>query len=170
MSKVYLLLGSNLGDRKFFLEKAITLIDSEVGSISKVSSIYESEPWGFSSKKLFLNQVVIVNTDYQPLKTLRILQKIEKKLGRELNSQSYQNRTIDIDILFYDDIRMKSKALIIPHPRLHLRAFAMIPLIEIAKDYLHPAFGKSLESLSSIYSDNSWVKVTEYAKSPIVSS
>ncbi len=166
MSQVYLLLGSNLGNRKIILGKAIELINSQIGSVIEVSSIYESEPWGFISNKRFLNQVIIVETTYQPLETLNKLQQIEKGLGRKLNSPAYQNRFIDIDILFFDDIQMESKELTIPHPRLHLRDFTMVPLIEIAADYIHPVFALSLNMLSLQNHDNNSVKVVARSKTP----
>ncbi|MCD4731745.1 MAG: 2-amino-4-hydroxy-6-hydroxymethyldihydropteridine diphosphokinase [Bacteroidales bacterium] len=164
MSKVVLLLGSNLGNRKNFLDKAIELIKSEVGFISKVSSIYESEPWGFNSNNLFLNQVIIIESTYQPQTILKKLQQIEKELGKKIKSPTYQNRTIDIDILFYDEIQMESENLKIPHPRLHLRQFTMIPLVEIAGDYIHPVLGQRLDMLATNSTDNKTVKVFEYVK------
>lgn len=167
MNKVILLLGSNLGNRSNFLNRAIELINSKVGSITKVSSVYESEPWGFSSTNLFLNQVIIIETDYQPIETLNILQNTEKELGRKLNSKSYQNRTIDIDILFFNEIQMNSKELTIPHPQLHLREFTMIPLIEVAGDFIHPVFGERLDLLFSKSTGNRSVKVLEISKQPL---
>ena len=163
MSKVLLLLGSNLGDRKNFLFKATELISSRVGLITKTSSIYESEPWGFKSKSLFLNQVIIIETKYQPQIILEKTQKIEKELGRKIKSQSYQNRTIDIDILFYDNLLLVSENLIIPHPQLHLRQFTMLPLVEIAGDYIHPIFGKRLDLLLLNSYDNKTDKVMEHS-------
>lgn len=162
MSKVILLLGSNLGNRKQFLDKSMELIKSEVGSVLKVSSVYESEPWGFNSNNLFLNQAIIVETTYQPQTILKKLQKIEKELGRKIKSQTYQNRTIDIDILFYDKMQLESKNLIIPHPELHLRKFTLIPLIEIAGDYIHPVLGQRLDMLATNSADNKSVKIFEY--------
>lgn len=164
MSKVVLLLGSNLGNRKNFLDKAIELIKSEVGLISKASSIYESEPWGFNSNNLFLNQVIIIESTYQPQTILKKLQQIEKELGKKIKSPTYQNRTIDIDILFYDEMQMESENLKIPHPRLHLRQFTMIPLVEIAGDYIHPVLGQRLDILATNSTDNKTVKVFEYVK------
>lgn len=170
MSKVILLLGSNLGNRKLFLDKAIELIKSEIGFVLKVSSVYETEPWGFDSNKLFLNQALIIETSFQPLTLLKKLQKIEKKLGRKIKSQTYQNRTIDIDILFYDEMHLESKKLKIPHPQLHLRCFTMIPLIEIAGDYIHPVLGQRLDMLTANSFDNKSVKVYENANSPVITT
>ena len=159
MSKVVLLLGSNLGNRKNFLDKAIELIKSRVGLVSKASSIYESEPWGFNSNNLFLNQVIIIESTYQPQTILKKLQQIENELGRKIKSQTYQNRIIDIDILFYDEMQFKSKELTIPHPRLHLRQFTLIPLVEIAGNYIHPVLGQRLDELVTNFPDNKSVKV-----------
>lgn len=166
MSKVILLLGSNLGDREKFLNKAIELIKLNVGLILKCSSVYESEPWGFTSENLFLNQVIIIETSHKSLMVLRKLQTIEKELGRKIKSNFYQNRTIDIDILFYDDIKLESKKLIIPHPQLHLRKFTMLPLIEIAGDLVHPVFGERLKNLALSLSDTSTVRLIKIAKTP----
>jgi 2-amino-4-hydroxy-6-hydroxymethyldihydropteridine diphosphokinase len=170
MSKVILLLGSNLGNRKQFLDKSMELIKSEVGSVLKVSSVYESEPWGFNSNNLFLNQAIIVETTYQPQTILKKLQKIEKELGRKIKSQTYQNRTIDIDILFYDEMQLESKNLIIPHPKLHLRKFTLIPLIEIAGDYIHPVLGQRLDMLVTNSTDNKSVKVFEYVNTHLTTT
>jgi len=161
MNKVILLLGSNLGDRKYFLNNAIELIDINVGSTLQVSSVYETEPIGFTSDNLFLNQVIIIETNYEPLTLLRKLQTIEEKLGRKRNSETYQDRNIDIDILFFNKIKMESKELTIPHPQLHLREFTMIPLIEITGEYIHPVFGERLDKLAHKSLDNSLVKVVE---------
>lgn len=167
MDKVILLLGSNLGNRIDFLNKSIELINSEVGIINKTSSVYESEPWGFSSSQLFLNQVLIVETNYEPDIILSKLQKIEKELGRSLNSKTYQDRNIDIDILFYNDLILESRDLTIPHPQLHLRDFTMIPLVEIAGDYIHPVFGQRLDMLSTKFQNKNSVKVVEFIKPPL---
>lgn len=167
MSKVILLLGSNLGDRKNFLQKAIELINAEVGMVIKFSSVYESEPWGFKSDELFLNQVIIIKSNDEPQTLLKKLQKIENELGRIIKSSGYENRTIDIDILFYDDIKLKTKELTIPHPRLHLRKFTMDPLIEIAGEYIHPVFGKRVDLLNTNIDDNKSVKVFEYSETPL---
>ena len=96
------------------------------------------------------------------------LQKIEKQLGRKLNSPTYQNRYIDIDILFYDDIILESNELTIPHPRLHLRDFTMVPLTEIAADYIHPVFALSMNMLSSKYSENNSLKIIAQSKTPFI--
>lgn len=170
MSKVILLLGSNLGDRKDFLKKAIELIDAEVGLVLKLSSIYESEPWGFTSDEMFLNQVIIINSNDKPQTLLKKLQKIEKELGRKIKSSTYQSRTIDIDILFYDKIKLKTKELTIPHPQLHLRKFTMDPLIEIAGDYIHPVFGERVDLLIKNDDRNESVKVFEYSETPLTLS
>lgn len=162
MNKVIILLGSNLGDRKYFLNKVTELIGMDVGLVLQVSSIYETEPIGFDSNNLFLNQVIIIETNYDPLALLRKLQTIEEKLGRKLNSENYQDRNIDIDILFYNNIQMESKELTIPHPQLHLREFTMIPLIEITGDYIHPVFGERLDKLPPRSCDNSLVKIAQY--------
>jgi 2-amino-4-hydroxy-6-hydroxymethyldihydropteridine diphosphokinase len=134
---VYLALGSNLGDKNHNLLSATTLIAERIGVLSAVSSIYESEPWGFDSDNSFLNQVIKVETNLEPLELLAITQEIEKKIGRtEKTNHSYQDRIIDIDIILYNDLIYESERLTLPHPLYKERDFVMKPLMEIApKDF-----------------------------------
>ncbi|GHV10714.1 2-amino-4-hydroxy-6-hydroxymethyldihydropteridine pyrophosphokinase [Bacteroidia bacterium] len=130
---VYLALGTNLGDKQNNLLRAIFEIATQIGTVSAVSSVYESEPWGYVSENTFLNMAVRVETDLSPLDLLHGLQNIEKQMGRTQKSQSqiYQDRLIDIDIILYDDLEYNSEELTIPHPFYQERDFVMQPLNEI---------------------------------------
>ena len=137
--RVFLGLGSNLGDRQAYLTQAISLIAEKVGSVIRQSSFIETEPWGFESENKFLNGVILVETTLTPRQLLRATQKIERELGRKkhishlspLTSHLYQDRPIDIDILLYDDLTIDEPDLKIPHPLMEQRDFVMIPLKEI---------------------------------------
>ena len=133
MSKVYLGLGSNLGDRKENLACAIRLIGERVGKVLRVSSFIETEPWGVESDNTFVNAVILCETTLTPRQVLRATQKIEREMGRKKKSTDggYADRCIDIDILLYDDLRVDEPDLQIPHPLMLKRDFVMIPLREI---------------------------------------
>lgn len=137
-----------MDDRAAWLEKAKAEITLSIGKISAESSLYESEPWGFHADKCFLNQVVKAETDMQPAEILDEILFIEKKLGRiRNNSETYQSRTIDIDILFYNDQIIAEKDLIIPHPRIQERMFTLLPLSELDQSFVHPASRKTISQL-----------------------
>lgn len=159
MKTVLLSLGTNIGDRSCFLQLAIENIQKKIGNVSLRSSIYQAEPWGFDADRPFLNQVIKVETAMLPYKILRKLQDIEKELGRTRNSGVYESRTIDIDILFYNNMKINNPDLTIPHPLLHQRNFIMIPLAEIAGDLIHPVFNKNIYDLAKACKDNKSVEV-----------
>ena len=138
--KVYLGLGSNLGDCRKNLERAIRLIDDRVGEVIRQSSFIETEPWGFESEHRFVNAVVLCETTKTPREVLLLTQQIERDMGRRkvngaglmVNGQRiYTDRIVDIDILLYDDLTIDEPDLKIPHPLMHQRDFVMIPLREI---------------------------------------
>jgi 2-amino-4-hydroxy-6-hydroxymethyldihydropteridine diphosphokinase len=131
--KVYLGLGSNLGDCRKNLERAIRLIGDRVGLITRQSSFIETEPWGFESPNKFMNAVILCETTKTPREVLVLTQQIERDMGRMKKSVSggYADRAIDIDILLYDDVTIDEPDLKIPHPLMHQRDFVMIPLKEI---------------------------------------
>ena len=146
MHKVYLGLGSNLGDREENICKAISLIDERVGKVLRQSSLIETEPWGFESSNRFLNGVILCETTLSPREVLKATQKIERELGRKKKSKvedqrskvegqrskvEYADRPIDIDILLYDDWKVDEPDLKIPHPLMQERDFVMTPLKEI---------------------------------------
>jgi 2-amino-4-hydroxy-6-hydroxymethyldihydropteridine diphosphokinase len=147
MSRVYLLIGGNKGDRLGYLKKAIIRIKKNVGRIIQSSSIYETEPYGFNDECLFLNQCLLVDTNLSPLEILKITTGIETSLGRIRRAGKYESRTIDIDILFYDDLILKDARLIIPHPEFHKRNFALIPMSEINPGFIHPLLRKTIKVL-----------------------
>ena len=130
--RVFLGLGSNLGDRQAHLTQAISLIAERVGAVIRQSSLIETEPWGFESENKFLNGVILCETTLTPRQLLRATQKIERELGRKKHvPRLYQDRPIDIDILLYDDLVVDEPDLKIPHPLMQKRDFVMIPLKEI---------------------------------------
>jgi 2-amino-4-hydroxy-6-hydroxymethyldihydropteridine diphosphokinase len=158
MSRVYLLLGSNLNNRTKILQQARDLIAEHVGAVISTSSVYESEPWGFESDMSFLNQVLEVECELSPFQLLDEILGIEKMLGRTRPKHvRYQSREIDIDILFYDDMVLESENLQIPHPRLHQRLFALIPLSELNKDLSHPGLKRTISQLIQECTDESRV-------------
>lgn len=133
LHNLYLSLGSNLGDRHAFIKRAIALVDERVGTVYRVSSMYETEPWGFESANRFLNACCQVRTMLMPHRCLEELQRIERELGRVEKSHDgvYHDRTIDIDMLMFDDMQLDDPDLVLPHPHMHERDFVMIPLREI---------------------------------------
>lgn len=132
---VYLSLGSNLGDRQKHLRDALVLLENEVGHVEAVSSFIATEPWGYKSNNQFLNACCRCLTTLSPVAVLHATQSIERRLGRTHKSSSgvYHDRTIDIDILLYDDLRVDTPELTIPHPHMYERDFVMKPLREIEK-------------------------------------
>lgn len=159
MNKVYLLLGSNLSDRALLLLNACKFIEERIGKIKKQSYVYESAPWGFVSENAFLNQVIMIKTYLKPHEILEKIKIIEKELGRVRLSKEYASRTIDIDILFYNDEIILKSDLEIPHPQLHKRKFTLVPLNEIDPKLNHPVFGKSIKTLLNECDDNSEVTI-----------
>ena len=133
MHKLYISLGSNLGNKEEKLRRAIELINERIGSVLRTSSFIETEPWGFQSENTFLNAACLVETNLTPKQCLRETQKIERLLGRTLKSKDgvYHDRPIDLDLLLYDDLQINEDDLILPHPHMKERDFVMIPLREI---------------------------------------
>ncbi|MDR2026074.1 MAG: 2-amino-4-hydroxy-6-hydroxymethyldihydropteridine diphosphokinase [Prevotellaceae bacterium] len=146
-SAVYLLTGSNLGDRKPYLDNAKHSLCRFAGELLKESSVYESEPWGFVSENAFLNQVLLYETVLKPHEILHIIKVIEAENGRIHTKNGYSSRSLDIDILFYDSLILNSADLTIPHPMLHKRRFTLLPLAEIAPDFKHPVFKLNIRDL-----------------------
>ena len=133
MHKVYLSLGTNLGNRKRNIREAINKIGELIGVVERQSALYETKPWGFSSPNDFINVCVLVDTALAPRQLLEATQRIEQEMGRigkSVNGE-YHDRIIDIDILLYDDIHVNEPDLIIPHPLMEEREFVMVPLREI---------------------------------------
>lgn len=149
MAIVYLSLGSNLGDRVGYIQQATSLLGMHDDiNIVATSSFYESEPWKMDSESWFVNAVVQITTTLSPEDLLDECQKIECQLGRPADrTKEYSDRTIDIDIVFYDKQILNNEKLTIPHKYFHKRAFMLVPMLEIADDFVHPFFGKTVESL-----------------------
>jgi 2-amino-4-hydroxy-6-hydroxymethyldihydropteridine diphosphokinase len=144
---LYLSLGTNLGNRLANLQNAIKSLPPDVSPVVQ-SSIYESEPWGYSDQPAFLNQVISANTNLEPSALLAFLKDTEVRLGRQ-ETFRFGPRLIDLDILFYDDLVLETPSLTIPHPRIAERAFILIPLAEFAPDLIHPVLGKSVQLLKN---------------------
>lgn len=148
MAIVYLSLGSNSGDRIGFVQQATSLIGACEGlEIIRTSSFYETEPWGMDSKNWFVNAVIEIKSKLSPQKLLEECNRIEKQLGRKQSSGDYQDRTIDIDILFYNKDIVNEENLIIPHKFVHLRAFTLVPLLELIPNFEHPILHKTITEL-----------------------
>ncbi len=152
MNTAYILTGGNLDHPLRQLTNAAAAIAIECGSIVSSSNIYQTAAWGNKAQPDFLNQVLCINTDLNPFKLLRKLLAIEKKMGRTRNNQ-YDPRIIDLDILFYNDLIIDSPSLQLPHPRLHLRRFVLVPLAGIAPLIQHPVLHKPILQLLQECSD-----------------
>ena len=153
MALVYLGLGSNLDDRVGYIQQAVCLLGGANNvKIVSTSSFYETEPWHIKTEHWFVNAVIAISTSLYPYQLLNLCNSIESKLGRSRESESgYCDRTIDVDILFYDDRIINDcengKNLTIPHPKIHERAFMLVPMLEIAPCYVHPVFKKTISDL-----------------------
>jgi len=159
MNEVYLCLGGNLGDCLANLNKTCGLIGDRAGIITGQSSVYKSQAWGMDKAPDFLNQVVKVESLLSASELIVVLLEIEKIMGRERTAGTrYQDRIMDIDILFYNDEIIKSDTLEIPHPRLHLRNFVLAPLQEIAPNFVHPVLQKTITELLKACPDKGEVK------------
>ncbi len=146
MRELVLGIGGNQGNRIENLSKARKMIEHKLGKIILVSSLIESEPWGFVSDNWFLNQVLMVDCEHRPQQVLANIHIIEEAFGR-IRTGEYTDRTIDIDILFYGNLNEQDAKLKIPHPHLHKRRFVIEPLAEILPDFIHPHFQKSCKEL-----------------------
>lgn len=146
MNKAYLLIGGNIGDRKDYLEQARRQITIKAGPVIQASHLYETAAWGKTDQEAFLNQALLITTNLKPEALLNILLEIELELGRK-RLEKNGPRTIDIDILFYDDIVLNSSRLALPHPAMQHRRFALEPLAEIAPLFQHPVFNKDIVTL-----------------------
>lgn len=157
---LYLLLGSNLGKKKEQINTAVELIGERIGKVTALSSFYETEPWGFDSDDLFLNMAVEITTLLSPEEVIRKTSQIEDQCGRK-RSDVYSSRTLDIDILFYDDVVLDKDDLKIPHPRLQERRFVLVPMAEIAPELVHPVFRKTMRELLQGCPDQKGVRLFE---------
>ena len=149
MAKVYISLGTNLGDKEQNLRTAVHKIEERIGKIVSLSAFYATAPWGFSSEHTFLNAAACVETLLPPLSVLHLTQEIEREIGRTHKSVGgvYSDRVIDIDLLLYGDRVLDTPELKLPHPLMHERRFVMEPLAEIAPDLVHPILKKKMREL-----------------------
>ncbi|HEX4956751.1 MAG TPA: 2-amino-4-hydroxy-6-hydroxymethyldihydropteridine diphosphokinase [Lacibacter sp.] len=146
MHRAYILLGSNMGKRKTFLTRAKKMMEAEAGTVVQQSSIYETAAWGNTNQKPFLNQVVLLQTKLSPEELMQTLLLIEQHLGR-IRTQKFGPRTIDLDILFYSNLIVKTKLVTIPHPAMQERRFVLVPLAELAPRKIHPVYKQSITTL-----------------------
>lgn len=163
MNEVFLGLGGNQGDRWANLLKSTEAIERECGDIILRSSVYETEGWGLDTGLKFLNQVIKIESNLNAENLLKKLLTIEQSLGRQRNKQGYSDRTVDLDILFFNKEQILTEILQIPHPRLHLRKFILVPMNEIAPDFMHPVLQKSIQYLLQQCEDT--LAVTKYEHS-----
>ena len=149
MSVAFLSLGSNKGDRLSVIQQAVNFLSADNSiEIAAASSFYEAEPWGKKNQNWFVNAVIAVRTELSPVELLRVCQDIEARLGRKRESEEHWGeRPIDIDILFYDNLIFSNEILTIPHKFVHMRAFALVPMLEIKANYVHPVLNKTISEL-----------------------
>lgn len=163
MERCLILFGSNMGDKNKIYTQACLLINNRCGRIVAQSSAYESEPWGFEAKEWFLNRLIVVETELEPEAMMQQLLDIETELGRVRHPETggYTSRTADLDILYYGSRIVLTDSLTIPHPRLHQRRFALLPLCEVVPEFVHPAFNMTQTELLKRCFDFSEVRKIE---------
>jgi 2-amino-4-hydroxy-6-hydroxymethyldihydropteridine diphosphokinase len=164
MNVAFLGLGGNMGDRLENLRKALTLLEHTCGEIAEKSSVYETEAWGSDSKNNYLNQVVKLITSADVDTLLQKMLKIELELGRKRDAFQNSDRTLDLDILLFNEEIINLNHIHIPHPRMHLRKFVLVPLCEIEPKLTHPVFKENIATLLKKCKDDLEVKL--YSKSP----
>ena len=158
MNQLVVLLGGNIGDKISNFKKAICFLQDEVGEVVAKSSLYESEPWGYEDNYQYLNAVVVINTIYSANECLHKLLKIEVKLGRtRKQTKTYEARTIDLDILFFNNEIINNKELTVPHPLLYKRNFTLHPLFELMPTFHHPVLNRTITCLYNESEDNALV-------------
>lgn len=154
MKGVFLLLGSNIGNRQEVIITAVRKINSRAGKVVRVSKLYETAPWGIAEQDLFLNAVVEIETEYTALELLDVVLSIEQELGRTRLVPKFGPRIIDIDILLYGSGQIAEENLSVPHPAMHQRRFTLVPLAEIGGTVIHPGFNKTIDELLAVCEDS----------------
>lgn len=152
MNQAYLLTGGNLGNRAENLREALQLIDAQAGNILQCSPVFETAAWGKTNQPDYLNQAILIQTALDAPALLECLLAIEKQLGR-LRQEKYGSRTIDIDILFYNDCIIRTGSLVVPHPQIQNRRFVLVPLNEIAPAFVHPVLKSTVQQLLQACTD-----------------
>lgn len=147
MPIVHLMTGSNLGSTMENLQRAREEIARRAGRVIYCSRIYVSDPWGYADQQSFMNQLVVIETEKTAGELMDICLETEKMLGRVRSKEQNSPRTIDIDILFYGIDIIEEEGLVVPHPRLHLRNFCLIPLMEVHPALVHPVFDRTIWQL-----------------------
>ena len=159
MNTCYLLLGGNLGDKEQNLKQAIVLLEQKLGSTAKKSNIFITAAWGNKNQPEFYNQALAINTTFSAIELLKTVLEVEEQLGRKRTNDKWQERIIDIDILFYNDELIDLPELKIPHPFIQERKFVLAPLNEIAREMVHPVLKKTIKQLLEECKDNLEVKL-----------
>lgn len=161
MHTVFLGIGGNLGDRLGYIYQAQQLINEDIGYVLAESNIYETPPWGFHSSLNFYNQVLKVKTSKSIHTVLQLCQAIEKKMGRKRKAEQFSSRVIDIDILFFNKEIINEEHLQVPHQRLHLRKFVLLPLSELSPNFAHPLLKKTIAELLAVCKDDAQCEVVK---------
>lgn len=160
MNTIYIQLGSNVGDRNSYIKESLLQIEKILGTITCESKTYESSPWGVTEQRNFLNKVISVKADFSAKDALKTLQNIEDDLGRK-RTEKWGERTIDLDILFYNNETINTKELTIPHPHIQDRKFVLIPFVEMNGKFIHPTLKKDIFALLKECKDTEKVVVYE---------
>lgn len=161
LQTLFLSLGSNLGNREENLNQAIQLIRQNISTNLSISNIYETEPWGNLNQAGFLNLILKIEiSSFLPHEILEKIQKIENELGR-IRVEKWGERCIDIDIIYLDDLILDDAQLVIPHPFMQERKFVLVPLADVASDWLHPVLQKTTLQMLQDCPDSGWIKVYE---------
>ncbi len=162
MRDVFFLTGSNLGNRLRNIQSALEIIQLRIGNIKCSSHIYETEPWGYISKNIFYNQCLQVATGIIPEEIMEIIREIEFDAGRKEHNENYSDRRLDIDVLFYGNEIISTEKIEIPHPRVHLRRFALTAMAEIAPQYVHPVFKMTISRLLENCEDKGKISILDF--------
>jgi len=158
MNKVYLSLGSNRGGRTAHLKNAIDLLSEWAGEVTVVSSLYETPPWKMEDETNFINQALLLETEMSAAQLIDTIILIESMMGRQRSANKYEPRKIDIDVLFFNNEIINTDELTVPHPLLQERKFVLVPMAEIAPEFIHPVFKKSISRLLNECEDKSEIQ------------